>query len=100
MNAVIPPLLRSAQLKPDVIISSADSDVDIDDDDDRWFFLFGLFQIMGFMISNFHLHDFVILVYKDALFFCAFACYIDLNSFLWLTCLTAYVVLYYLYRYR
>ncbi|KAJ9131896.1 hypothetical protein P3X46_034799 [Hevea brasiliensis] len=33
MNVVIPPLLQSAQLKPDVTITSADSDVDIDDDD-------------------------------------------------------------------
>ncbi|GAV78964.1 HEAT domain-containing protein/HEAT_2 domain-containing protein [Cephalotus follicularis] len=34
MNVVMPPLLQSAQLKPDVIITSTDSDVDIDDDDD------------------------------------------------------------------
>ncbi|XP_019083178.1 PREDICTED: importin-5-like [Camelina sativa] len=34
MTVVMPPLLLSAQLKPDVIISSADSDADIDDDDD------------------------------------------------------------------
>ncbi|XP_019093862.1 PREDICTED: importin-5 [Camelina sativa] len=34
MSVVMPPLLQSAQLKPDVIISSADSDADIDDDDD------------------------------------------------------------------
>ncbi|KAJ9179894.1 hypothetical protein P3X46_008207 [Hevea brasiliensis] len=33
MNVVMPPLLQSAQLKPDVTITSADSDVDIDDDD-------------------------------------------------------------------
>lgn len=32
----MPPLLQSAQLKPDVIISSADSDADIDDEDDRY----------------------------------------------------------------
>ncbi len=41
MNVVMPPLLQSAQLKPDVTITSADSDVDIDDDD-RFFFLFRL----------------------------------------------------------
>ena len=37
----MPPLLQSAQLKPDVTITSADSDNDIEDsDDDRfetWF---------------------------------------------------------------
>lgn len=31
----MPPLLQSAQLKPDVTITSADSDADIDDDDER-----------------------------------------------------------------
>lgn len=36
MGVVMPPLLQSAQLKPDVIISSADSDADIDDEDDRY----------------------------------------------------------------
>ncbi|WCJ43619.1 ARM repeat superfamily protein [Euphorbia peplus] len=34
MNVVMPPLLHSAQLKPDVTITSADSDGDIDDEDD------------------------------------------------------------------
>ncbi|ESR56683.1 hypothetical protein CICLE_v10018600mg [Citrus x clementina] len=34
MSVVMPPLLQSAQLKPDVIITSADSDVDIDDEDE------------------------------------------------------------------
>ncbi|XP_059462421.1 uncharacterized protein LOC132191425 [Corylus avellana] len=34
MNVVMPPLLQSAQLKPDVTITSADSDADIDEDDD------------------------------------------------------------------
>ncbi|KAL1215898.1 Transportin-1 [Cardamine amara subsp. amara] len=34
MSVVMPPLLQSAQLKPDVIISSTDSDADIDDEDD------------------------------------------------------------------
>ncbi|EEF36904.1 importin-5 [Ricinus communis] len=34
MQVVMPPLLQSAQIKPDVTITSADSDVDIDDDDD------------------------------------------------------------------
>lgn len=37
----MPPLLHSAQLKPDVTITSADSDGDIDDeDDDRQAFFF------------------------------------------------------------
>lgn len=31
----MPPLLQSAQLKPDVIITSVDSHVDIDDEDER-----------------------------------------------------------------
>ncbi|KAL2940719.1 Importin-5 [Bienertia sinuspersici] len=34
MNVVMPPLLQSAQLKPDVTITSADSDNDIEDSDD------------------------------------------------------------------
>ncbi|GAB2286974.1 hypothetical protein Dimus_021362 [Dionaea muscipula] len=34
MNVVMPPLLRSANLKPDVTITSADSDNDIEDSDD------------------------------------------------------------------
>ncbi|PKA62450.1 hypothetical protein AXF42_Ash009336 [Apostasia shenzhenica] len=34
MNVVMPPLLNSAQLKPDVTITSADTDEDIDDSDD------------------------------------------------------------------
>lgn len=42
MNVVMPPLLQSAQLKPDVTITSADSDADIDEDDDR--FVFSLFD--------------------------------------------------------
>eukprot|EP00252_Welwitschia_mirabilis_P001402 TRINITY_DN11268_c0_g1_i1.p1 TRINITY_DN11268_c0_g1~~TRINITY_DN11268_c0_g1_i1.p1 ORF type:complete len:1174 (+),score=249.39 TRINITY_DN11268_c0_g1_i1:398-3523(+) len=35
MNVVMPPLLRSAQLKPDVTITSADSDDDIEESDDE-----------------------------------------------------------------
>ncbi|KAK9289466.1 hypothetical protein L1049_007621 [Liquidambar formosana] len=35
MNVVMPPLLQSAQLKPDVTITSADSDADIDESDDE-----------------------------------------------------------------
>lgn len=35
MNVVMPPLLLSAQLKPDVTITSADSDADIDESDDE-----------------------------------------------------------------
>lgn len=34
MNVVMPPLLKSAQLKPDVTITSADTDEDLDDSDD------------------------------------------------------------------
>ena len=36
MSVVMPPLIQSAQLKPDVTITSADSDVDFDDDDGRF----------------------------------------------------------------
>lgn len=40
MSVVMPPLLQSAQLKPDVTITSADSDNDIEDsDDERYTFL-------------------------------------------------------------
>lgn len=35
MSVVMPPLLLSAQLKPDVTITSADSDNDIEDSDDE-----------------------------------------------------------------
>ncbi|KAH9611136.1 hypothetical protein KSS87_023271 [Heliosperma pusillum] len=35
MNVVMPPLLHSAQLKPDVVISNTDSDIDIDESDDE-----------------------------------------------------------------
>ncbi|KAK4773555.1 hypothetical protein SAY87_028574 [Trapa incisa] len=35
MNVVMPPLLHSAQLKPDVTITSADSDNEIDESDDE-----------------------------------------------------------------
>ncbi|KAL2540861.1 ARM repeat superfamily protein [Abeliophyllum distichum] len=35
MSVVMPPLLQSAQLKPDVIITSADSDNEIDESDDE-----------------------------------------------------------------
>lgn len=34
MGFVMPPLLQSAQLKPDVTITSADSDAELDEDDD------------------------------------------------------------------
>ena len=35
MNVVTPPLLQSAQLKPDVTITSTDSDNDIDESNDE-----------------------------------------------------------------
>lgn len=49
MSFVMPPLLQSAQLKPDVTITSADSDAEIDEDDDRFFFL-GL--VLGFRVNK------------------------------------------------
>ena len=36
----MPPLLQSAQLKPDVTITSADSDNEIDESDDERFVFF------------------------------------------------------------
>lgn len=42
MNVVMPPLLQSAQLKPDVTITSAESDDDIESDDDRFVHLLQL----------------------------------------------------------
>jgi hypothetical protein len=39
MSVVMPPLLQSAQLKPDVTITSAESDDDIESDDDRSVFI-------------------------------------------------------------
>lgn len=39
MSVVMPPLLQSAQLKPDVIITSADSDDEIESDDERYQFI-------------------------------------------------------------
>ena len=47
MSVVMPPLLQSAQLKPDVIITSADSDNDIEDsDDERLYFVTVLTNIL------------------------------------------------------
>ncbi|KAF5937145.1 hypothetical protein HYC85_024651 [Camellia sinensis] len=40
MSVVMPPLLQSAQLKPDVTITSADSDNEIDESDDERFVFF------------------------------------------------------------
>lgn len=42
----MPPLLQSAQLKPDVTITSADSDDDIEDSDDERSQLFITFFIL------------------------------------------------------
>ena len=50
MNVVMPPLLQSAQLKPDVTITSADSDDDIDEDDERFPFFLVLNWIWLFLI--------------------------------------------------
>lgn len=49
MNVVMPPLLQSAQLKPDVTITSADSDDDIDEDDERFPFSLALNYRIGFL---------------------------------------------------
>lgn len=65
MSVVMPPLLQSAQLKPDVIITSADSDADVDDsDDDRfvycwcwWLFSFGLLVLVLTEVHILKLHS-------------------------------------------
>lgn len=50
MNVVMPPLLQSAQLKPDVTITSADSDDDIDEDDERFPFALALNYSIGLFL--------------------------------------------------
>lgn len=49
----MPPLLQSAQLKPDVTITSADSDAEIDEDDDRFLFLL----VSGFRVITIEMRD-------------------------------------------
>jgi len=58
----MPPLLQSAQLKPDVTITSADSDDDIDESDDERFVLNKILLILHkrFLIN--------LLQYTDVLF--------------------------------
>ena len=51
MSVVMPPLLQSAQLKPDVTITSADSDNDIEDSDDERLYLL-LFLLIIMPIRN------------------------------------------------
>jgi hypothetical protein len=54
MSVVMPPLLQSAQLKPDVTITSAESDDEIEsDDDDRFVSPFKIFfcEILGTIIG-------------------------------------------------
>lgn len=59
----MPPLLQSAQLKPDVTITSADSDNEIDEsDDERSTLIFGV-------------HFFLILSESVYLFFLVFTLY-------------------------
>lgn len=50
MGFVMPPLLQSAQLKPDVTITSADSDAEFDEDDDRCPFSSG-YRILSYTID-------------------------------------------------
>ena len=63
MSVVMPPLLQSAQLKPDVTITSADSDNDIEDsDDDRfetWFTFIQYFISLNKEVMNIEEHFFV-----------------------------------------
>lgn len=47
MNVVMPPLLQSAQLKPDVTVTSADSGDEDDEDDDRYLNSFVLWLLLG-----------------------------------------------------
>ena len=44
MSVVMPPLLQSAQLKPDVTITSADSDNEGEDSDDERSHIFSLYS--------------------------------------------------------
>lgn len=50
----MPPLLQSAQLKPDVTITSADDTSDIDESDDERFEFHYLF-IFSFFMCKFHM---------------------------------------------
>ena len=54
MSVVMPPLLQSAQLKPDVTITSADSDNEIEESDDERFVVISpcsLFVLIGICIN-------------------------------------------------
>lgn len=52
MSVVMPPLLQSAQLKPDVTITSADSDNEVDESDDERFAYTFLEKVNGFYLNN------------------------------------------------
>ncbi|ONK75287.1 uncharacterized protein A4U43_C03F15290 [Asparagus officinalis] len=53
MSVVMPPLLQSAHLKPDVTITSADSDDDIDEsDDERYITFLTEFNLMMKVVCN------------------------------------------------
>lgn len=55
MSVVMPPLLLSAQLKPDVTITSADSDNEIEDSDDERYFLLEIHLIL-IVTACMHVH--------------------------------------------
>ena len=49
----MPPLLQSAQLKPDVTITSADDNSDIDDSDDERYNIFFKNNLLPFMLEKY-----------------------------------------------
>lgn len=62
----MPPLLQSAQLKPDVTITSADSDNEIEDsDDDRYFLL----EVHSLDILHVFMHVYVVWDYLSLVIF-------------------------------
>lgn len=50
MNVVMPPLLQSAQLKPDVTITSADSEDEAEDSDDERFTLYLIVMMSLYLV--------------------------------------------------
>lgn len=64
----MPPLLQSAQLKPDVTITSADSDNEIEDSDDERYFLPEVHPVFSVSARTL-LHMMYMCFYKITLFY-------------------------------
>lgn len=79
----MPPLLQSAQLKPDVTITSADSDAEFDEDDDRCFFSSGyrILYLKKKQLTSMLSHDVMCFRIKFILYFTAFPCLYSCLSF-------------------